>query len=232
MKKINIAIDGHSSCGKSTLAKIIAEKFNYIYIDTGAMYRAVALYFMQNNILQNGIIDISKVHKALDDINVSFTFNNQTNKSETILNGKNVEEEIRGMQVSENVSKVSQLKEVRTKLVSLQQNLGKEKGVVMDGRDIGTVVFPNAELKIFLTALPEIRIERRYKELIAKGVEVSKEDVRKNINERDFNDQNRSENPLKKADDAIVIDNSNLSIEQQNNMAIALVQEKLLKVQV
>jgi cytidylate kinase len=229
MKKINIAIDGHSSCGKSTLAKVIAEKFNYIYIDTGAMYRAVALYFMQNNILKNGVIDISKVPNALDNINVSFTFNSTTNKSETLLNEKNVEEEIRGMQVSENVSKVSQLKDVRKKLVKLQQKLGKKKGVVMDGRDIGTVVFPDAELKIFLTALPEIRIDRRYKELRAKGIEVNKEDVRKNINERDFNDQNRIENPLKKAADAIVIDNSNLSIEQQNQMAITLVQEKLLK---
>lgn len=227
MKKINIAIDGHSSCGKSTLAKVIAEKFNYIYIDTGAMYRAVALYFMQNNILQNGIIDLSKVASALDHIEVTFCYNSQTNKSETLLNGQNVENEIRGMQVSENVSKVSQLKEVRSKLVSLQQQLGKAKGVVMDGRDIGTVVFPDAELKIFLTASPEIRIKRRYKELLAKGIKVSLEDVRKNINERDFNDQHRTENPLKKAPDAIVIDNSNLSIEEQNKIVLNLVRERI-----
>lgn len=228
-KKITIAIDGYSSCGKSTLAKYIAEKYAYVYIDTGAMYRAVALFFLRNGVMKNGKIDTEQVLKILPDIQVSFRYNAQTGKAETWLNGENVEEKIRGMEVSENVSKVSQLPEVRKKMVSLQQEMGKAKGVVMDGRDIGTVVFPDAELKFFITASPTVRIERRFLELQKKGMEVSREEVEKNINERDFNDLNRELNPLKQADEAHVIDNSSMSIDEQNKWVSEIIDNTLLR---
>lgn len=211
MNKINIAIDGHSSCGKSTIAKQIAQHYAYVYIDTGAMYRAVCLYCLQEEIMINGVIDEERLLSELDAIEVSFQYNSEKNASETYLNGINVEQDIRGLWVSDNVSKVSKLKAVREKMVSIQQKIGETKGVVMDGRDIGTVVFPNAELKLFITASLEERARRRYAEL--EGV--SLEAVVRNLRDRDFDDSTRSENPLKQAKDAIMLDNTSLSIAEQ-----------------
>jgi cytidylate kinase len=217
MKKINIAIDGHSSCGKSTIAKQLAQQFEYVYIDTGAMYRAVCLYCLQNDIMNEGVIDREALLSSLDDIEVSFQYNAQKNASETYLNGVNVESEIRGIWVSDHVSSISQVKEVREKMVAIQQQLGEAKGVVMDGRDIGTVVFPKAELKLFVTASLEERARRRHQEL----KEVSLEEVVNNLQKRDFDDSTRAENPLKQAEDAIVIDNTNLSKEAQMELIIS-----------
>lgn len=211
MKKINIAIDGHSSCGKSTIAKQLAQHFSYLYIDTGAMYRAVCLYCLQNEIMLDGVIDEERLLRELNQIEVSFHYNSDKNASETYLNGVNVEQDIRGLWVSENVSKVSKIKAVREKMVSIQQAIGQHKGVVMDGRDIGTVVFPDAELKLFVTASLEERARRRYAEL--EGV--SLEDVIKNLGDRDFDDSTRAENPLKQAENAVVIDNTKLSMDEQ-----------------
>ena len=227
MDKIIIAIDGYSSCGKSTLAKQIAKELNYIYIDTGAMYRAVTLYALRNHILNEGHLDVNKLIASLSDIKVSFSYNATTNRSETFLNGENIEEEIRGMTVSDHVSKIAQVKEVRTKMVEIQRELGKQKGLVMDGRDIGSVVFPDAELKIFMTADYQVRAKRRYDELKAKGIDISFEDVVKNINSRDMNDTSRVENPLIKAQDAIVIDNSQISQNEQLKMALDYVYDIL-----
>ena len=211
MKKINIAIDGHSSCGKSTIAKQLAQHFSYLYVDTGAMYRAVCLYCLQNEIMLDGVIDEERLLRELNQIEVSFHYNSDKNASETYLNGVNVEQDIRGLWVSENVSKVSKIKAVREKMVSIQQAIGQHKGVVMDGRDIGTVVFPDAELKLFVTASLEERARRRYTEL----EDVSLEDVIKNLGDRDFDDSTRAENPLKQAENAIVIDNTKLSMDEQ-----------------
>ena len=211
MKKINIAIDGHSSCGKSTIAKQLAQHFSYVYIDTGAMYRAVCLYCLKEGLMLDGVIDEERLLRELDQIEVSFQYNSDKNASETYLNGVNIEEDIRGFWVSENVSKVSKIKVVREKMVAIQQEIGQYKGVVMDGRDIGTVVFPQAELKLFVTASLEERARRRYAEL--EGVTL--EDVIKNLGDRDFDDSTRAENPLKQAEDAIVIDNTNLSMDEQ-----------------
>ena len=211
MKKINIAIDGHSSCGKSTIAKQLAQHFSYLYVDTGAMYRAVCLYCLQNEIMLDGVIDEERLLRELNQIEVSFHYNSDKNASETYLNGVNVEQDIRGLWVSENVSKVSKIKAVREKMVSIQQAIGQHKGVVMDGRDIGTVVFPDAELKLFVTASLEERARRRYAEL--EGV--SLEDVIKNLGDRDFDDSTRAENPLKQAENAVVIDNTKLSMDEQ-----------------
>ena len=211
MKKINIAIDGHSSCGKSTIAKQLAQHFSYLYVDTGAMYRAVCLYCLQNEIMLDGVIDEERLLRELNQIEVSFHYNSDKNASETYLNGVNVEQDIRGLWVSENVSKVSKIKAVREKMVSIQQAIGQHKGVVMDGRDIGTVVFPDAELKLFVTASLEERARRRYTELD----DVSLEDVIKNLGDRDFDDSTRAENPLKQAENAVVIDNTKLSMDEQ-----------------
>ena len=211
MKKINIAIDGHSSCGKSTIAKQLAQYFSYIYIDTGAMYRAVCLYCLEKEIILDGVIDEKRLLRELDQIEVFFQYDSDKNVSETYLNGVNVEQDIRGLWVSENVSKVSKIKAVREKMVAIQQAIGEDKGVVMDGRDIGTVVFPDAELKLFVTASLEERALRRHAEL--EGV--SLKNIIKNLGDRDFDDSTRAENPLKKAEDAIVIDNTNLSMEEQ-----------------
>lgn len=215
MNKITIAIDGYSSCGKSTTAKALARKLGYSYIDTGAMYRAVTLYFSENNIDAD---DIVAVKNALDKIEITFRVNeskDSENISDVYLNGRNVEQEIRQMDVSNNVSKVSAIKEVRVKMVKLQQEMGKHKGVVLDGRDIGTVVFPDAELKIFMTANPFVRAKRRYDELKAKGTEVSMAEVQDNIEKRDYIDTHREESPLTQAKDAIVLDNTHLSREEQ-----------------
>lgn len=229
MKKIIIAIDGYSSCGKSTLAKQLAKKLNYVYIDTGAMYRSVALYALQNGMIDTNFFNEKALIEHLDKINVSFTFNAQLNLSETYLNGKNIEKEIRGITISNLVSKIAKIKEVRAKMVDLQQKMGVQKGLVMDGRDIGTVVFPNAELKIFMTAAFEIRAKRRYNELKAKGDNTTYEEVLKNIISRDGDDTSRTENPLIKADDAIVIDNSFVSQEEQFDLVMKLVEEKIKK---
>lgn len=219
MKKIVIAIDGFSSCGKSTMAKDLANQINYIYIDSGAMYRAITLYSIQNNYFdENGVLDEKKLEENIDSIKISFKYDSQTKKLTTFLNGKDVESEIRTMEVSSKVSVVSALPFVRKAMVRQQQEIGKEKGIVMDGRDIGTVVFPDADLKIFVTASAAIRAQRRLDELKTKGdTESSFEDVLKNIEDRDFLDQNRTESPLRKADDAIELDNSHMTIEEQMN---------------
>jgi cytidylate kinase len=214
-KKINIAIDGYSSCGKSTLAKTLASELNYIYIDTGAMYRAVTLYALQRGYIKNDVFKVNSLVQSLDNIYITFKYNIDSQTSETYLNGVNVEKEIRSMQVSNNVSKVADVKEVRAKLVRLQKRMAESRGVVMDGRDIGTVVIPDAELKLFMTASPEVRAKRRFDELKANGVEVGYEEVFENINMRDHIDSHRSADPLRRAEDAIVIDNSELTMEEQ-----------------
>ena len=223
MKKINIAIDGHSSCGKSTLAKQLSKHFAYIYVDTGAMYRAVCLYALKNDIMKDGIIDVAALIDSLDNINVSFNYNDERSISETFLNGVNVENEIRSLWISENVSKISKLKEVRQKMVAIQQAIGENKGVVMDGRDIGSVVFPNAELKLFITASVDERARRRSLEL----KDASLKDIKKNLQSRDYDDSTREENPLVIMDDAIQIDNTNLSIEEQFNLALSYCQKAM-----
>lgn len=216
MKKITIAIDGFSSCGKSTMAKDLAKEIGYIYIDSGAMYRAVTLYCLENSLFNSdGSVNPEELEKHINDISVSFCLNEETLKPETFLNGVNVESKIRTMEVSSRVSLVAALGFVREALVKLQQEMGKSKGIVMDGRDIGTVVFPDAELKIFVTASAEIRAKRRYDELMAKGQEVSFDEILKNVEERDRIDQTRAVSPLRKADDAIVLDNSNMTAEEQ-----------------
>ena len=215
MKDLIIAIDGFSSCGKSTVAKELAKYLNYRYIDTGAMYRAITYFCLKNEIIKNKTVDLEKLKSELRNINIDFRFNNKTKQNEVILDNNNIEKQIRGIEVSNNVSIVSKIKFVRDFLVEQQRKMGKNKCIVMDGRDIGTVVFPNADLKIFMTASPDIRAKRRYDEIIAKGENVSFEEIKKNITERDYLDQNRKESPLKKADDALILDNSNLSKEEQ-----------------
>ena len=211
----NIAIDGHSSCGKSTIAKNIASKYDMYYIDTGAMYRAITLYFMRKGIIQNQQLYTRDLLMCINDVSIDFEFDVVKNESQTILNGENVERYIRGMQVSNNVSIIAQIKEVRDKLISIQQEFAKSKNVVMEGRDIGTKVIPEAKLKLFITASIDIRAQRRYNELFKKGDDISLEQVRKNINDRDSYDINRSINPLIQAKDAVLIDNTDLSFEDQ-----------------
>ena len=215
MKKITIAIDGYSSCGKSTMAKDLAREVGYIYIDSGAMYRAVTLYCLENQLFTEEGIDTIRLEAAMPGIQISFQLNPETGRPMTFLNGANVEDRIRTMEVSNHVSPVAALPFVREALVKLQQEMGKEKGIVMDGRDIGTAVFPDAELKIFVTASAEIRAQRRYDELQAKGQEASFDEILANVKERDYIDQNREVSPLRKADDALLLDNSNLTIEEQ-----------------
>lgn len=226
MQPIIIAIDGYSSCGKSTIAKALAKRLNYSYVDTGAMYRAVSLYILRLDLDWNELSE-DQLEELLDKIHITFEFNAEMGISETYLNGENVEEEIRGKAVSTAVSEISQIKTIRRRMVQLQQKAGLSKKLVMDGRDIGTVVFPKAELKLFMTAQPEIRAQRRFDELKAKGKDVSLNEVMENLKLRDHNDTHRKENPLVKADDAIVIDNSFLSEEEQLNKVIQLVEERL-----
>ena len=214
-KRIIIALDGHSSCGKSTFAKAIAARLGYIFIDTGAMYRAVALYAMEHGAIESGIVDEDKIVAQLGDINIDFRFNPERGASDIYVNGDLVEGKIRTIEVSNCVSAVSSIAQVREKLVKMQQAMGQRKGVVMDGRDIGTVVFPKAELKIYMTADPRVRAERRYKELTAKGDNVSFEEIYENVVSRDKADMSRAISPLRKADDAIVLDNSTMSVEEQ-----------------
>lgn len=226
-KKITIAIDGFSSCGKSTLAKALAKELDYIFIDTGAMYRSVALFCLRNNLVINNEIIISDIVKALPKIDIHFARNPITEKLEVQLNHEFVEPYIRSLEVSNLVSKVAAIKEVRTKLVQEQQKMGLKGGVVMDGRDIGSVVFPNAELKLFVTAAPEIRINRRYLELSQNEPDISKEEIRKNLEERDYLDSTREESPLVQAKDAILLDNSNYTQEEQLKVALNFVRERI-----
>ncbi len=224
MQKITIAIDGYSSCGKSTLAKALAQRLHYSYVDTGAMYRAVTLYCLQNNLIdKNHKVDEEKLVAALDKIELSFVFDPHTKISETYLNGVNVERFIRTMEVSENVSKVSSIKQVREKMIAIQRHIGKKKGVVMDGRDIGTNVFPKAEVKLFMTADNTIRAQRRLDELSSKGQYFTLEDVKQNLLKRDHDDSTRKENPLTKAEDAIVLDNTDISKEDQLEFVLKLI---------
>ncbi len=225
-KKIIVAIDGFSSCGKSTMAKDLARDANYIYIDTGAMYRAVSLYCLRNGWITDNDMDIDSIKENISKIKLEFV-NNVNGNADIYLNGENVESEIRSLEVANGASRVSTLAAVRTELVRQQQLMGTTKGIVMDGRDIGTVVFPDAELKVFLTASPEIRAKRRMDELTAKGENVSYEDVLANVVERDHRDQNRTESPLRKADDAIEIDNSDLSTDQQQQILMNLFLQKI-----
>ena len=222
-KKIIIAIDGFSSCGKSTLAKAMAKALEYVFVDTGAMYRAIALYFLRNNIAFND----TAANEALHAIELRFKFNSASQKSDMYLNGENVEQEIRTMQVSQKVSEVASIPAVRTFAVAQQQAMGMEKGIVMDGRDIGTVVFPNAELKLFVTADPAIRLERRYQELLQTNPSILKEEVAANLQQRDLMDSTRAHSPLKQAEDALVLDNTNLNREQQFELAMQWAMEKI-----
>lgn len=216
MKKITIAIDGHSSCGKSTMAKDLAKRIGYIYVDTGAMYRSVTLYALRNGLFNaNGTIKEEELKAQMGNIKISFKLNKATGRPDTYLNGENVENQIRTMEVSSHVSVIAALPFVRAALVEQQQQMGAEKGIVMDGRDIGTVVFPNAELKVFVTASPEVRAQRRYDELKAKGMEANFDDILKNVQERDYIDSHRATSPLRKAEGAIELDNSDITIEQQ-----------------
>lgn len=228
-KKITIAIDGYSSCGKSTLAKALAKELDYIFIDTGSMYRSVALYCLRNNLVHNNEIIISEIIHELPKIEIHFKKNPLNGKLEVQLNNEFVEPLIRNLEVSQLVSKVAAIKEVRKKLVEEQQKMGSKGGVVMDGRDIGSVVFPNAELKLFVTASPEIRIERRFLELSQTDSSIDKEEIRKNLEERDYLDSTREESPLIQADDAILLDNSNYTQEEQLEVALNYVKSKLQK---
>lgn len=227
MKKIIVAIDGHSSCGKSTMAKDLAREVGYIYVDTGAMYRAVTLFAMRNNMFDaESNINTERLEQLLPEVKISFKLDPETSRPMACLNGEVVEQEIRSLEVSQHVSPIAALPFVRAKLVEQQQAMGKEKGIVMDGRDIGTVVFPDAELKIFVTASAEIRAQRRFKELQAKGMPADFDDILKNVEERDYIDSHRATSPLRQADDALVLDNSHLTIEEQKKWLMEKFNEK------
>ena len=227
MKKIVIAIDGYSSCGKSTMAKDLAREVGYIYVDTGAMYRAVTLFAMRNNLFDGkGNVEAERLEQLLPQVQISFKLNAETGRPEACLNGEVVENQIRSLEVSQHVSPVAALPFVRAKLVEQQQAMGRDKGIVMDGRDIGTVVFPDAELKIFVTATAEIRAMRRYKELQAKGMLADFDDILKNVEERDYIDTHRATSPLRQADDALLLDNSNLTIAEQKQWLMKMFEER------
>lgn len=217
MKKITIAVDGFSSCGKSTMAKDLAKKIGYVYVDTGAMYRSVTLFAMRHNLFNNdGSVKTEELERHMSDIRIAFKLNPETGRPDTYLNGENVEQQIRGMEVSSHVSPIAAIPFVRAAMVAQQQQMGKDKGVVMDGRDIGTTVFPDAELKIYVTAAAEVRARRRYDELRAKGQPADYDDILKNVQERDYIDTHRDVSPLKKAPDAVELDNSHMTIAEQN----------------
>lgn len=224
MEKIIVTIDGWSSCGKSTLARQLAKELGYVYIDSGAMYRAITLYFLRNHINWE---HVEEVHQALENIQLDFFFNEQSQQSEILLNDENVEYLIREMIVAEKVSEVAAIKEVREFAVAAQQAMGIKKGIVMDGRDIGTTVFPNAELKLFMTADIATRVERRFREMLVKNPNVSIEEVKSNLEMRDYIDSNREISPLRQASDAIVLDNTHLTMEQQLKQALRLLQERV-----
>lgn len=225
MKNIIIAVDGHSSCGKSTVAKAVARKLGIAYIDTGAMYRAVTLYAIRHGLAKEGYIDAEGIAGALSDMDITFSFDKEMGRNTTYLNGENVEDEIRGMAVSGLVSPVSAIPAVRAKLTDWQREMGRNQSVIMDGRDIGTTVFPDADLKIFMTAHPEVRARRRYDELTAKGQEANLAEILRNVEERDRQDSTRAVSPLRKADDAIVLDNSDMTREEQFDFVIERVKE-------
>jgi cytidylate kinase len=227
MKKITIAIDGHSSCGKSTMAKELARRVGYIYVDTGAMYRSVTLYALRNGLIrEDRSIDTEELERRIPDIHISFQLNAETGRPDTYLNGECVENEIRTIEVSNHVSPIAALPFVRTAMVALQQQMGKNKGVVMDGRDIGTTVFPDAELKIFVTASAQVRAQRRYDELQQKGMPADFDEILKNVEERDYIDSHREVSPLRKADDALELDNSYMTIPEQNEWLMARFTER------
>lgn len=227
MKKIIVAIDGYSSCGKSTMAKDLAREVGYIYVDTGAMYRAVTLFAMRNNLFDSeGNVEAERLEQLMPQVQIAFKLNAETGRPEVCLNGEVVEREIRSLEVSQHVSPVAALPFVRAKLVEQQQAMGREKGIVMDGRDIGTVVFPDAELKIFVTATAQIRAMRRYKELQTKGMPADFDDILKNVEERDYIDTHRATSPLRQADDALVLDNSNLTIAEQKQWLMKMFEER------
>ena len=227
IKKVIIAIDGYSSCGKSTFAKMIAKEMNYIFIDSGAMYRAITLWCIRNKFISDSYIDIESIVDGLKDINVSFIFNSETNTPDIYLNSENVESQIRSLEVTKYVSEISQIPEVRSSLVEFQRKIGVDKGIVMDGRDIGTVVFPDADIKIFMTASVDIRAKRRYDELKNKGLDVDFEEIRNGIIARDIADENRDISPLRKAEDAITLDNSRMSVETQMSWIKEIIAKKL-----
>lgn len=228
MKKITIAIDGHSSCGKSTMAKDLAREVGYVYVDTGAMYRSVTLYALRNNLFnEDGSVKTAELEQQMPQINISFKFNAETGRPDTYLNNECVEKEIRSLEVSNHVSPIAAVPFVRTAMVTQQQQMGKDKGVVMDGRDIGTTVFPDAELKIFVTASAQVRAQRRFDELKAKGMPADFDDILKNVEERDYIDSHREVSPLRKADDAIELDNSNMTIPEQKQWLMDRFKEKV-----
>ena len=227
MKKITIAIDGHSSCGKSTMAKDLARELSYVYIDTGAMYRAVTLYAIEAELFGEQGVDTESLRAQMQNIQIGFKFNPETGRPDTYLNDVRVEDRIRTMEVSSKVSLIAAIDFVRTAMVAQQQEMGMGGGIVMDGRDIGTTVFPNAELKIFVTASAEVRAQRRYKELTAKGEACKYEEILENVIERDRIDSTRAVSPLRKADDAIVLDNSNMTIEEQKEWLLRVVKERI-----
>ena len=228
MKKITIAIDGHSSCGKSTMAKDLAREVGYVYVDTGAMYRSVTLYALRNGLfLEDDSIDTAALEQQMPQIQISFKFNPETGRPDTYLNGECVEKEIRSLEVSNHVSPIAAIPFVRTAMVAQQQQMGKDKGVVMDGRDIGTTVFPDAELKVFVTASARVRAQRRYDELKAKGMPADFDDILKNVEERDYLDSHREVSPLRKADDALELDNSNMTIPEQKQWLLDRFNEKV-----
>ncbi len=227
MKRIIVAIDGFSSCGKSTMAKDLAKSVGYAYVDSGAMYRSVTLYCKRNGLIRDGVVDEATLRERIGDIHIEFKFNEESQRNETYLNGENVEDEIRTLAVSNQVSIVSSIGFVRRAMVALQQSYSKDKGIVMDGRDIGTVVFPDAELKIFLTASPEIRAQRRYDELKRKGMEEPYADILENVKQRDHLDMTRAESPLRKAEDAIELDNGEMTIEEQRRWLLDIFNERV-----
>lgn len=226
MKKLTIAIDGFSSCGKSTLAKDLAKELNYIFVDSGAMYRGIAYFALQNKLIIDGVTNTELLINRLDEINLEFVYNKEKFESDLLLNGVNISTEIRKPDVAAIVSKIAVLKEVRIKLVTTQQKLGEFGGIIMDGRDIGTVVFPKADIKLFVTADPKIRAERRYKELLLNDQDTSLEDITANLEERDLIDTTREISPLVKAEDAIELDNSNLTRESQLQFVLDLIKER------
>ncbi|HUX97415.1 MAG TPA: (d)CMP kinase [Bacteroidales bacterium] len=226
-KRLIIAIDGYSSCGKSTFAKMIAKDLNYIFIDSGAMYRAVTLYCIRRNFISDRGVNTREIIEELRDINIDLVFNPDINSYETFMNSENVEAEIRSLEVTAHVSRISQIPEVRSRLVELQRQIGAFKGIVMDGRDIGTVVFPDADIKIFMTASADIRAKRRYDELKEKGMDVDLEEIRSGIIARDIADENRDISPLRRAEDAIVLDNSRMTVETQMKWVSEIIEKKI-----
>lgn len=228
MKKITIAIDGHSSCGKSTMAKQLAREFGYVYVDTGAMYRTVTLYAMRHGLIsEDNVVDTAALELAMPEIKISFKFNAETGRPDAYLNDELVEKEIRTIEVSNHVSPIAAIPFVRSAMVDIQRQMGKDKGIVMDGRDIGTTVFPDAELKVFVTASAEVRAQRRYDELQQKGMPADYADILKNVQERDYIDSHREVSPLRQASDALLLDNSNMTIAEQQQWLVEKARERM-----